>query len=379
MTYQLPYGRQWIDDDDIAAVINVLRADWLTQGPMVEAFEQKIAEYVGSEYAVAFNSGTSALHGAYFAAGVRIGDEIITSPITFVATANAGMYLGARPVFVDINEKTWCVDIDTISEKISPHTKVIAPVDFAGYPVEIKSILELAQDHSCIVVEDAAHALGAIRDGMKVGTEADMTIFSFHPVKHITTGEGGIVTTNNRDYAETMKRFRSHGITKDPKLLQQHDGPWYYEMQDLGYNYRLTDVQCALGISQLTKLEWFVTRRNEIARMYDDAFHGYENLMTPPKAPQGCRHAYHLYPVCFTGVERKKIFMDLREKGLFCQVHYIPVHLQPYYREKFGYREGDFPVAENFYQSEISLPMFPGMSNADVKRVIVGVQENAKI
>lgn len=375
MTYPLPYGRQWIDDDDITAVIAALKGDWLTQGPLVESFEQKIAEYVGSEYAVAFNSGTSALHGAYYAAGVRTGDEVITSPITFVATANAGVYLGARPVFVDIDKKTWCIDTDKINEAISNRTKVIAPVDFAGYPVDMTSIREIAQDHSCIVVEDAAHALGAIRGDVKVGTEADMTMFSFHPVKHITTGEGGIVTTNNREFAATMKRFRSHGITKDPELLHKNEGQWYYEMQDLGYNYRITDIQCALGLSQLEKLERFVKRRNEIARMYDEAFRGNEKLVNPPKPPQNSRHAYHLYPVCFTGVDRKKIFMDLREIGIFCQVHYIPVHLQPYYRERFGYHDGDFPVAENFYQSEISLPMFPAMSDEDVERVIVGVQE----
>ncbi|WP_048068127.1 UDP-4-amino-4,6-dideoxy-N-acetyl-beta-L-altrosamine transaminase [Methanospirillum hungatei] len=375
MTYPLPYGRQWIDDDDITAVIAALKGDWLTQGPLVESFEQKIAEYVGSEYAVAFNSGTSALHGAYYAAGVRTGDEVITSPITFVATANAGVYLGARPVFVDIDKKTWCIDTDKINEAISNRTKVIAPVDFAGYPVDMTSIREIAQDHSCIVVEDAAHALGAIRGDVKVGTEADMTMFSFHPVKHITTGEGGIVTTNNREFAAAMKRFRSHGITKDPELLHKNEGQWYYEMQDLGYNYRITDIQCALGLSQLEKLERFVKRRNEIARMYDEAFRGNEKLVNPPKPPQNSRHAYHLYPVCFTGVDRKKIFMDLREIGIFCQVHYIPVHLQPYYRERFGYHDGDFPVAENFYQSEISLPMFPAMSDEDVERVIVGVQE----
>jgi UDP-4-amino-4,6-dideoxy-N-acetyl-beta-L-altrosamine transaminase len=375
MTYSLPYGRQWIDDDDIAAVTTALKGEWLTQGPMVEIFEQKIAEYVDAEYAVAFNSGTSALHGAYYAAGVRTGDEVITSPITFVATANAGVFLGACPVFVDIDKKTWCIDTDKINEAISNRTKVIAPVDFAGYPVDMTSIREIAQDHSCIVVEDAAHALGAIRGDVKVGTEADMTMFSFHPVKHITTGEGGIVTTNNREFAAAMKRFRSHGITKDPELLHKNEGQWYYEMQDLGYNYRITDIQCALGLSQLEKLERFVKRRNEIARMYDEAFRGNEKLVNPPKPPQNSRHAYHLYPVCFTGVDRKKIFMDLREIGIFCQVHYIPVHLQPYYRERFGYHDGDFPVAENFYQSEISLPMFPAMSDEDVERVIVGVQE----
>lgn len=376
MNRSIPYGRQWVDDADIAAVVTALKGDWLTQGPTVDSFEQKVTEYVGAEYAVAFNSGTSALHGAYYAAGVRSGDEVITSPLTFVATANAALYLGAHPVFVDIAEKTWCIDSTKIADSVNSRTKVIAPVDYAGYPVDINPIREIARDHDCIVIEDAAHALGAVRNGVKVGSEADMTMFSFHPVKHITTGEGGIITTNRKDFADRMRRFRSHGITKDPLLLHQNEGPWFYEMQELGYNYRITDIQCALGISQMDKLERFVTRRNEIARMYEDAFQSDSSLVTPPRPSEGSRHAYHLYPVSVKRINRKKIFMDLRDQGILCQVHYIPVHLQPYYRDQLGYRKGDYPLAERFYEGEISLPMFPAMEDKDVNRVIQGVRDS---
>jgi UDP-4-amino-4,6-dideoxy-N-acetyl-beta-L-altrosamine transaminase len=375
MTSGIPYGRQWVDDDDIAAVTAVLKGDWLTQGPTVEQFEQKIAECVGADYAVAFNSGTSALHAAYHAAGIHKGDEVLTSPLTFVATANAVIYCGAKPIFTDISKKTWCIDFEKIEESITKQTKIISPVDYAGYPVNISSIRDIAEDHNCIVVEDAAHALGAIRDGMIVGNQADMTMFSFHPVKHITTGEGGIITTNNEEFVESMRRFRSHGITKDPSSLKQCDGPWYYEMQDIGYNYRITDIQCALGLSQLGKLEKFVSRRNEIAEMYDTAFHKNSRLILPVRPNLRSRHAFHLYPVLLKDLDRKRIYMALREMGVLCQVHYIPVHLQPYYRDHYGYRINDYPIAEMMYQTELSLPMYPAMSNEDVQFVIESVKK----
>ncbi|MCK9631771.1 MAG: UDP-4-amino-4,6-dideoxy-N-acetyl-beta-L-altrosamine transaminase [Methanoregula sp.] len=372
----IPYGSQWIDDTDINAVCSVLKSDWLTQGPMIERFEKEIAEYVGSRYAVAFNSGTSALHGAMFAAGITSGDEVITSPITFVATPNSAAYQGAHPVFVDIDMGTYCIDPQCIKEVITEKTKVIAPVDMAGYPVDLPVIMEIAADHDVVVIEDAAHALGAMREGTRVGSEADMTMFSFHPVKHITTGEGGIITTNREDFAERLQLFRSHGITKDPRRLIKNDGPWYYEMQELGYNYRITDLQCALGLSQMKKLEHFIARRNVIAKMYNDAFRDRPNIIIPPvpKAAQS-RHAYHLYPIRVSGIDRKSVFLDLREQGIFCQVHYIPVHLQPYYQEVFGYREGDYPIAEEYYRAEISLPMFPRMTDDDVTQVITTVQK----
>lgn len=376
----IPYGRQWIDDDDIKAVIEVLRSDWITQGPKIQEFEERIAEYVGAECVVAFNSGTSALHGAMYAAGISPGDEVITSPITFVATSNSVIYQGGRPTFVDIESKTGCIDCSLIEKTINTSTKVIAPVDFAGYPVDLEPIREIADDHSCIIIEDAAHALGAIRNGVKVGSEADMTMFSFHPVKHITTGEGGIITTNNREYAEAMRRFRSHGIVKDPSLMRENHGPWYYEMQDIGFNYRITDIQCALGISQMNRIEEFIRRRNEIADRYDRLFQDIPGLVLPPRPDKTSRHAFHLYPVCITGADRRLLFQKLRTKGIFCQVHYIPVHLQPYYQDIFGYSHGDFPIAERFYQTEISLPMYPALRDDEqdfvAKLVIECIRED---
>lgn len=375
----IPYGRQWIDEDDISAVAKVLQSDWLTQGPDIEEFEREIAEYVGAKYAVAFSSGTSALHGAMFAAGIGPGDEIITSPITFVATSNSAIYLGARPRFVDIDLKTYCIDTAKIEEAITPNTKVIAPVDLAGYPVNIETIMEIARRHNVVVVEDSAHALGAKRNGKMVGTEADMSLFSFHPVKHITTGEGGAITTDNEEFYKKMKIFVTHGITKDPALLQRNDGPWYYEMQELGFNYRLTDFQCALGLSQLKKIESFLDRRNEIASMYDEAFKDVKGLVIPPKPEQySSRHAYHLYPILLTRTDRKEAYIKLREKGIFAQVHYIPVHLQPYYRNNYGFKKGDYPNAEYYYEHELSIPMYPKMKNEEVNYVIQSIKSLTK-
>ncbi|HOX65127.1 MAG TPA: aminotransferase class I/II-fold pyridoxal phosphate-dependent enzyme, partial [Thermotogota bacterium] len=248
----IPYARQWIEEEDIERVAKVLRGDWLTQGPAVDAFEQAVASYVNAKYCVAFNSGTAALHAAMYAAGIQPGDEVLTTPITFVATSNSALYLGGKPLFVDIDPKTYCLDITKIERAITPATKVIAPVDYAGYPIDIDPILKMAREKGLVVIEDAAHALGADRNGEKVGPQADMTMFSFHPVKHITTGEGGVIVTNDETYYERMRLFRTHGITKEPAaFLHEAEGPWYYEMQALGFNYRITDFQCALGSSQL--------------------------------------------------------------------------------------------------------------------------------
>ena len=374
---KIPYGRQWIDEDDINAVVEVLKGDWITQGPKIEDFERALAKYVGAKYAVAFNSGTSALHGAMFAAGVKEGDEIITTPITFVATSNSALYVGAKPVFVDIDMKTYCIDAEKIEKAITGKTKAIVPVDLAGYPVDMKKIREIANKYNLVVIEDAAHALGARRYGKMVGQEADMTMFSFHPVKHITTGEGGVIVTNKEEYYEKLKMFRTHGITKDEKLLTKNDGPWYYEMHYLGYNYRITDIQCALGLSQLRKIEKFVERRNKIARMYDEAFKDNPLITIPPKPPhEDSRHAYHIYPLLLDKrISKKEVFMKLREKGILCQIHYIPVHLQPYYREKFGYKEGDFKNAEEYYRREITIPLYPKMTDEEVEYVIGCVKE----
>lgn len=353
----IPYGRQWIDEDDIQAVVDVLRGDLITQGPVVDAFERAVADYVGVKYAVAFSSGTAALHGAYFAAGVGPGDEIITSPLTFAATANAALYLGGRPVFADIDESTLCLDPEEASKKVTNRTKAVVPVSYAGYPSDIQSFRNAIPD--MLVIEDASHALGGDRDGKKVGKDADMTVFSFHPVKHITTGEGGMVVTDNGEFADRMRLFRSHGITKDPeKMFIKDQGPWYYEMQELGYNYRLTDIQCALGISQLKKLDAGIARRREIAARYKKAFEGLDWIQTPPKH---LGHAYHLYPIRVGASIRRGFFEHLRSRGVGVQVHYIPVHMQPYFRDRFGYSDGSFLVAERACASEISLPVFVGV------------------
>ncbi|WP_276661643.1 UDP-4-amino-4,6-dideoxy-N-acetyl-beta-L-altrosamine transaminase [Syntrophomonas wolfei] len=367
----IPYGRQNIEQDDIDAVVEVLRSAWITQGPWGEEFEKQVAAYCGVSYAVAFNSGTSALHAAIYAARIGPGDEVITSPITFLATANAAIYTGARPVFVDMDINSYCIDPQLIEAAITPRSRAIVPVDYAGYPVDMSVIKEIARKHNLLIIEDAAHALGAWRQGRAVGQDADMSILSFHPVKHITTGEGGMVLTNNPELQERLRGFRSHGIVRDASRMMENYGPWYYEMQSLGYNFRLSDIQAALGISQLKKLENFVEERQRIARYYDRAFAGMKQLNIPPQPVAGDRHAYHLYPLLLSsGIDRRKLFSYLREREIGVQVHYIPVHLQPYYRKNYAYGPGDFPVAEDFYRREISLPIFPGLKREEQDYVI---------
>jgi len=374
---KIPYGSQYINEDDIQSVVSVLKGDWLTQGPTIDAFEKAFAQYADAQYAIAFNSGTSALHGAMFAAGVAEGDEIITSPITFAASANCGVYMGAKPVLADIDPKTYCIDPEEIKKNITQKTKVIIPVDLAGYPVNIDKIKESIKADDMVIVEDAAHALGATRKGKFIGTQADMTMFSFHPVKHITTAEGGMITTNNEDYYEKLRLFRSHGITKDADKLSKSDGPWYYEMQALGYNYRITDMQCALGLSQLKKAEEFINRRIKLADRYDEAFKNNPMIQIPPRPKEkDSRHVFHIYPVLLDkSLDRKEIFIKLREKGIFCQVHYIPIHHQPYYQEHFNYTTNQYPNANEYYQREITIPLFPKMTDDEQIYVINAIKE----
>jgi len=368
MKKAIPYGHQQIDKSDIASVARVLKGDWITQGPAVEQFEQAIARYCKVKYAVAFSSGTAALHGAYAAAGIGPGDEVITTPMTFAATANAIVYCGGKPVFADIQEDTLNINPEEIKKKITKRTKALAPVDFAGHPAELDSIKKIAREHNLFVIEDAAHALGSEYNGKKVGSFSDMTIFSFHPVKAITTGEGGMIVTERKDFYERLMAFRNHGIIKKPGK-----GPWYYEIQTPGYNFRLTDMQCALGLSQFKKLDKFVQRRREIVRQYNQAFRNVPGLMLPIEKAYA-KSAYHLYPIRLrlellkTG--RRKIFEALREKGLGVQVHYIPLHLHPFYKKTFGYKKGDFPNAERYYERTISIPLFPGMTHAQARYVI---------
>jgi len=312
-----------------------------------------------------------------FAAGVAEGDEIITSPITFAASANCGVYMGAKPVLADIDPKTYCIDPEEIKKNITQKTKVIIPVDLAGYPVNIDKIKESIKADDMVIVEDAAHALGATRKGKFIGTQADMTMFSFHPVKHITTAEGGMITTNNEDYYEKLRLFRSHGITKDADKLSKSDGPWYYEMQALGYNYRITDMQCALGLSQLKKAEEFINRRIKLADRYDEAFKNNPMIQIPPRPKEkDSRHVFHIYPVLLDkSLDRKEIFIKLREKGIFCQVHYIPIHHQPYYQEHFNYATNQYPNANDYYQREITIPLFPKMTDDEQIYVINAIKE----
>jgi perosamine synthetase len=373
----LPYGRQSVDEDDIQAVVDVLRSDWLTTGPKVGEFEQAFAARVGSAYAVSFSSGTAALHGAAFTAGLKPGDEAITTPLTFAATANCVLYQGATPVFADVSPDTLNLDPEQIRKKITPKTRAILPVDYAGHPADLNAICEIARERDLLVIEDACHALGAELGGRRVGGIADMTVFSFHPVKHITTGEGGMVTTNNSKFAETLRRFRNHGISSEAR--QRHSlGQWHYEMVLLGYNYRLPDFACVLGVQQLKRLDSNLARRREIAARYAAASREIPGVTTPA-VRAGALPAWHLFPIRLDlkelNVDRGEIFRALRAENIGVNVHYIPVHLHPYYRQQFGYRGGEFPIAEDAYARLISLPMFHGMTDHDVEDVIQAVRK----
>lgn len=372
---RLPYGRQSIDEDDILAVIEVLRSDWLTTGPKVGEFEEAFAARVGAAYAVSFTSGTAALHAAAFAAGLKPGDEAITTPLTFAATANCILYQQATSVFADVCSDTLNLDPEQVLRRITPKTRAILPVDYAGHPADLAPILDIARQRGLIVIEDACHALGAEYDGKRVGSIADMTVFSFHPVKHITTGEGGMVATNNPQFAETLRRFRNHGISSEARQ-RQSAGQWYYEMVLPGYNYRLPDFACALGLSQLKKLNANLARRREIAARYTAAFQQTAGVI-PPVVRPNVNPAWHLYPIRLDlaklTADRATIFRALQAENIGVNVHYIPVHTHPYYRERFGYLGGEYPVAESAYGQLISLPMFHGMSDQDVNDVIHAV------
>jgi len=374
----LPYGHQWIDDYDIKAVTDVLKSDWITQGPKVSEFEKLIADYCNAKYAVAFSSGTAALHAASFAVGISDGDEAITTPITFAADGNCVLFQKGNVKFADIKDGTHNIDPNKIKDKITRRTKAILPVDYAGQPCDLDEIKNIAERHHITVIEDATHAIGAEYKGKKVGGLADFTIFSFHPVKNITTGEGGMALTNNENYYEKLKMFRTHGIVKEDKKMRRNEGEWYYEMHSLGYNYRLTDFQCALGISQFKKLEKFVERRRYIANKYNEAFSEIKEIKIPYEK-RNVKSTYHLYVIQLNlerfKVDRKAIFDALRAENIGVHVHYIPLHLQPYYQEKFGYKEGDFPIAEGHYERAITLPLFPKMTDDDINDVIDAVKK----
>lgn len=372
----IPYSHQHIDQDDINSVVEALKSDFLTQGPRVKEFEESLVEYCRARFAVAFSSGTAALHGAYFAAGLGEGDEIITSPMTFLATSNAALFLGARPVFVDIEPKTGNIDPHLIEKAITDKTKAIVPIHFSGHPVELARIAEIAQKQNLVVIEDACHALGAKYLDTRIGDckYSDMAVFSFHPVKSITTGEGGAVLTNSEELYNKLLMFRHHGVTKDRTAFKNDDmdwGQWYHEMHYLGCNYRLTDIHSALGISQLKKLDGFIQSKREIVAAYAQAFKN-NPFFDLPIEKDGVKSAWHLYPIRLKDKYTKKkveLFSNLRKRGLWVQVHYIPVHLQPYYQQ-IGYKKGLCPNAEDFYKREISIPLYPTMSDDDVEYVV---------
>ena len=362
----IQYGRQSIDEDDIQAVVNVLRGNYLTTGPNIAEFEKVVCEYTGAKYAVAISNGTAALHAACFAAGIEPGDEVITTPITFAASSNCVLYCGGTPVFADIKPDTYNIDPDDIRRKITDKTKAIIPVHFTGQPCEMDEIHAIAKEHGLVVIEDAAHALGADYKGRKIGSMSDMSIFSFHPVKHITTGEGGMIMTNNEKLYERLKLFRSHGITRDELLMKKNEGGWYYEQLDLGYNYRITDIQCALGVSQMKKLDKFVAKRREIVARYNDVFDNIEGIICP-KQQEGCNNSWHLYVVQVQN--RKEVYDKLKEAGIYANVHYIPVYKHPYYQEH-GYAEVCCPNAEELYAHMISLPLYPDLTVEEQDYVI---------
>jgi perosamine synthetase len=373
----IPYGRQTIEDDDVAAVVEVLRGDWLTQGPSVVTFEEAFARACDAPYAVAFSSGTAALHAAAHVAELGPGDELLTSAITFAASANCGAYVGATPTFADVDSATANVSAETVRVTLTERTRAIVPVHFAGLPAPVAEIRAAVGD-TVTIIEDAAHALGALTPEGPVGAcrHSDMAVFSLHPVKTITSGEGGMVTTRRDDLAERLREFRSHGMVRDPARMERSDGAWYHEQQDLGFNYRLTDIQSALGRSQLTKVERFVARRNELADRYRYHLADVEELELPPAAPLGQRHAYHLFGVRHRdgAPARRRLYDGLRERGIAAQVHYLPVYRHPWYRRTYGYRDGMCPAAEVYYACALSLPCFPGLTDVEHEQVIAAVR-----
>ncbi len=371
---KLPYSRQTIYEDDIRAVSKVLRSPFLTQGPEVGKFESSLSRYSGARYCVAFSSGTAALHAAYFAAGIGHGDEIVMPALTFAATANAALYLGAKPVFADIHSGTGNIDVKDAERKLTKRTKAIVAVDYAGLPAELGSVRRLAKKHKLVFIEDAAQGLGASYKGKKLGTFADMTMFSFHPVKSITTGEGGAILTDDRSYYEKLQMFRTHGLTRDPKKLKNKThASWHQEMQILGYNYRLTDIQAALGTSQMKKLDRFIKTRRIAAKRYVELLADVPGITLPSRA--GLENsAHHLFVIRVDKRIRDRVFEALRASGIGVQVHYLPVYLHPYYRS-LGYRKGLCPSAETYAAQAISIPLYPTLARRDQEYVVKKIRE----
>ncbi len=377
----ISYGKQFIDQSDIDAVVDVMRGDWLTQGPKVQEFENDLKHYFGTKYVCAVSNGTAALHLAGIALGWTENDIIITSPITFLATANSIEYSGAKTVFVDIDKDNYTIDLNQVESKIKEcyskgqNVKAVIGIDFAGHPCDWVGLRALADKYDLQLINDNCHALGAHYNNQKTyaGEYADIVTQSYHPVKHITTGEGGSILTNDISIYNRISSLRTHGMTKDLDKMEKNDGAWYYEMIELGFNYRITDIQSALGSSQLKKLDSFIQKRSKIADKYNEHFSQIESFIIP-SVKKNVKHAYHLYPIQINFeklvINKSLLFDKMKSSGINLQVHYIPVHLQPYYRNKYGYEPGDFLVAEKFYEKEVSLPIYPTLDNADVSRII---------
>lgn len=376
----IPYGRQHLDEDDVKAVVETLTSNWLTQGPAIPKFETALADYCGANFGIAVNSATSALHIACLALGVSEGDRVWTSPNSFVASSNCALYCGAKVDFVDIDLYTGNMCVDALRNKLAlaestnALPKVVIPVHFAGQPCDMKEIRALSKQYGFFVIEDASHAVGAKYQGKFVGSceFSDICVFSFHPVKIITTMEGGMALTNNSEWAEKMRILRSHGITNDPeKMTEDSHGPWYYQQIALGFNYRMTDVEAALGLSQLKKLPGFLEKRNTLAAHYDERFASKENI-SPLKQSNNRYSSYHLYVVRASGLTRKEhafVVEQLRDKGVFAHLHYIPIHCQPYYKN-LGFNIGDFPNAESYYEQAITLPLFPELTREQIDLIV---------
>ncbi len=373
----IPYGKQSIGDDDIQAVVDTLRSDFITTGPKVAEFEKAVCEFTGAKFAVAVSNGTAALHCAAHAAGIGPGDEVIVTPMTFAASANCILYCGGTPVFADVLPGNLLINPEEVEKKITERTKAIIAVDYAGQPCDYGILNKMAKKYNLVLISDACHSIGAEYKNRRTGTLAGMTCFSFHPVKHITTGEGGMITTDNSDFAEKMRVFRNHGITTDYRQREK-SGAWFYEMTDLGFNYRITDFQCALGISQLKKLTEWISKRRKIAEKYDEAFKNLNNISIL-SVQKYVLHAYHLYVLRISQkIGRDNIFKTLRNAGIGVNVHYIPVHMHPYYRDKLRYKPGICPVAENAYKEIISIPMFSGLQENNLQEVISKIRDAVK-